>query len=338
LLTEAGHIVTVVSQPNPVPRTLKWWTKALLRRNKDSRSRPVQNELLDFLGPRHIKLTKARPVTAADVPDADAVFATWWETAAWVNDLPASKGEKFYLIQDYEVFAPQPSDRVIETFRFDMQKICVSSYIRDTIITNHGVDSFPVVANAVNHTQFQAPPRLKNAKPRVGLLYTTVSRKRVKLALEAIEIAKVACPELEVRLFGKTAPKPHMSVPDWADYVIAPPQSKIAEIYASCDVWVLASDSEGFGLPILEAMACRTPVVSTRAGAATDLIDGTNGRLVDGTAQAIADELIAFARMAEVEWQTYSDAAWQTGQDNTWPKALARLVAVIKDTIAARST
>jgi glycosyltransferase involved in cell wall biosynthesis len=49
-------------------------------------------------------------------------------------------------------------------------------------------------------------------------------------------------------------------------------------VYADCDVWLFASFSEGFGLPIIEAMACRCPVVATRAGCAPDVIkEGVNG-------------------------------------------------------------
>src|SRR5208282_5263036 len=43
-----------------------------------------------------------------------------------------------------------------------------------------------------------------------------------------------------------------------------------------------ASRSEGFNLPAMEAMACRTPVVSTRTGWPAEAVKtGINGVLVD---------------------------------------------------------
>ncbi|KPP83952.1 MAG: Glycosyltransferase [Rhodobacteraceae bacterium HLUCCA08] len=333
-LTDAGHDVTVVSQPNPVTIDLKRRVKTLLGRDKGARKPPVRTPMFDFLGPRHIELTERRPVTAADLPDADAVFATWWETAEWVNALPPAKGSKFYLLQDYETFAPQPADRVIRTYGFDMQKIAVSGYIRDIIVTNHGVAPFPVIPNAVDHRQFDAPPRQRNPRFRVGLLFSSVARKRVSLALEALNLAKGVRPDLEALVFGKHRPEPPLALPDWARFVRNPPQAEIPDIYAACDAWVLASEHEGFGLPILEAMACRTPVISTRAGAAPDLIDGGNGCLVDGTPQAMAAAIERFAAMTPAEWQGVSDAAKATADAITW-EACARRMA---DIVAARLT
>ena len=45
-----------------------------------------------------------------------------------------------------------------------------------------------------------------------------------------------------------------------------PPQSKLCEVYARSDVWLRTSISNRFNLPAMEAMTCRTPVVSTRTG------------------------------------------------------------------------
>ena len=73
-------------------------------------------------------------------------------------------------------------------------------------------------------------------------------------------------------VFGVEPLSPRVSLPPWVEFHCLPPQEKIRTFYASCDVWLCASSSEGFYLPTLEAMACRCPVVSTRVGGATDII------------------------------------------------------------------
>src|SRR5437588_7628638 len=35
------------------------------------------------------------------IPEADAVFATTWQTAEWVAQYPGNRGVKFYIVQDF---------------------------------------------------------------------------------------------------------------------------------------------------------------------------------------------------------------------------------------------
>jgi glycosyltransferase involved in cell wall biosynthesis len=84
-----------------------------------------------------------------------------------------------------------------------------------------------------------------------------------------------------------------------------------------------ASRSEGFGLPLLEAMACRTPVVSTRVGGATDLIEeGREGYVVDvEDSEGLARRLVQVLSLDEPAWRVMSDAAFATATGYTWDDA-----------------
>ncbi|MGB9722332.1 MAG: glycosyltransferase family 4 protein [Chloroflexia bacterium] len=70
-------------------------------------------------------------------------------------------------------------------------------------------------------------------------------------------------------------------------------EEKIALLRA-CDVYVLPTRYEGFGLPLLEAMACRAPVITTDIPVVREIVhDGENGLLVPREdSQALAQAIL----------------------------------------------
>lgn len=324
LLHERGHDVTVVSRDYIPPKGWKPLIKSLLGLHKNPS--PTPTPLLNFLGKHHRIVQHSDPVSEADVPDSDVVIATWWTTAKAVAKLPLSKGRKFYLLQDYEVFPHIPAERVVASYLLPLSKIAVSNYIRQEIETKHGIHGIGVVPNAVDLDQFTTPVRGRNDAFTVGFLYTRTSRKNIPLAIEAIRLARMRIPGLQAKVFGAQPVDDTLPLPSWVEYHTAPPQKDIPGIYAACDAWLFTSEKEGFGLPILEAMACRTPVLATHAGAAPDLIDGTNGTLLPAKAEAFANEIQRFAEMPDTEWQRFSDAAHRTATSYTWQDATDRLL------------
>jgi glycosyltransferase involved in cell wall biosynthesis len=69
--------------------------------------------------------------------------------------------------------------------------------------------------------------------------------------------------------------------------------AELAERYRLSDVVVLPSRAEGLGLTLIEAMFCGAPVVGTRSGGISDVInDGVTGLLVPaGDAQSLAEAI-----------------------------------------------
>ena len=114
-----------------------------------------------------------------------------------------------------------------------------------------------------------------------------------------------------------------LRLPPYADFHQQPPQDKLKDLYARCDVWLCGSIREGFHLPPLEAMACRCPVVSTRVGGPMDIVEeGLNGHLVEvGDVGALADRVLRVLNLPTAEWKKMSDAAYHTATRFTWDEA-----------------
>ena len=71
------------------------------------------------------------------------------------------------------------------------------------------------------------------------------------------------------------------------------PEKQLPRYYGTADVFVLPSRYEPFGIVMIEAMACGTPVVATKVGGPATVIEsGVTGLLVDPTdTEALADAI-----------------------------------------------
>lgn len=289
----------------------------------------------DGLNLRIHRLESQRPVIAADLPDADVVIATWWETAEWVHLLPASKGAKAYLIQHHEVFDYLPVTRVAATYRLPFHKIVVAPWLRDVMADLYQDHNVTLVPNAVDHDQFCTPVRQRQPAPTVGFMYSRAGFKASEVAIEALRQLRKAIPDLKVVSFGHHLPTGVEFLGADIEFHLLPTQDVIRDCYSRCDVWLSSSTSEGFNLPALEAMACRTPVVSTRTGwPATAVVDGFNGFCVPvGDASALCNGMMMVLR--STRWEDLSRNAHATAEPLSWERSYEMFVRVLQELCAA---
>ncbi|MGE3271912.1 MAG: glycosyltransferase family 4 protein [Chloroflexota bacterium] len=96
---------------------------------------------------------------------------------------------------------------------------------------------------------------------------------------------------------------------------------KLAEAYASADLFVFPSDSESFGNVVLEAMASGLPVVAPAAGGVSDLVQhGVTGQLFTPTD---ADDLLTAVRLYVRDAgarRQHGLAAREAAQARTWSR------------------
>ncbi|GMU92150.1 MAG: hypothetical protein AMXMBFR4_12080 [Candidatus Hydrogenedentota bacterium] len=321
-LKKRGHTVLLIHPPNR-PMPFKYRIKSWVSGRGWPRIPLVYPSHLDGLVVPRKVLETWRPIVADDLPDADVVIATWWETAEWVAKLPSTKGAKVYFIQHYEIHEGQPVDRVKDTWRLPMQKIVVARWLSDVAEQSFGDATALVVPNSVDLRQFDAPPRGKQEAPTVGFMYSTETWKGSDIAAAAIEKARERVPTLKAVAFGMMEICPSLPLPANTEYFQLPQQDRLREIYSQCDAWLVPSRSEGFGLPILEAMACRTPVIASPTGAAPELTARGGGRLFkQGDPADAARAIEQLVSLDDQSWRAMSDSAYQTAHGYTWEDAV----------------
>ena len=188
--------------------------------------------------------------------------------------------------------------------------VAVSEFARDELTDVLGVsrDRIRVIGNGVDAVF--TPAGEAAAGDYVLAVGTLEPRKNLTRAVEAARLAG-----LDVRVVGAVG-WGGVDVPGWVGRV---DDEALASLYRGARCLVFPSLYEGFGIPILEAMACGTPVVTSRGGATEETAGGA-AVLVDpldveaiaagiGEAQDRSDELAALGleRARATTWQRAAD-------------------------------
>ncbi|MCL4199107.1 MAG: glycosyltransferase family 4 protein [Phycisphaerales bacterium] len=269
-----------------------------------------------------IRVIERDVVTEQDVPDADVSIATWWRTREWIEPWSTAKGVKVYFIRGYEVHGGDP-DRVRATYRLPGPKLVIARWLQRLMAEEFGDPHAVLVPNGVDRSQFQAPERAKGRVPAVGMLYGRQAIKGAPTAFEAIRLLQRRDPSIRVVSFGSQPPLRAHTPPGNFEFHLCPDQSVIPTLYSRTDCWIVPSTTEGFGMPGIEAAACRCPLVVTRCGGPEDFVeDGRNGFLVPvGDAQAMADAVSRVLTSAGEQWSSMSRASYEISLRFDWDRS-----------------
>lgn len=113
-------------------------------------------------------------------------------------------------------------------------------------------------------------------------------RKNISMLLKAFNLLPLSLSHVQLVTAGSGRPPPEywaqvesMGLQERVSHVPRPETNELVKLYQQATVFALPSDEEGFGVVIIEAMACAVPVVATRCGGPNGIItDGKDGLLV----------------------------------------------------------
>lgn len=251
----------------------------------------------------------------------DAIkVATWWETADIVWLATANHGVPVYLVQEFETWFypddPVARAAVVASYRREMIAVTEATYQRGEL-AEVGVTA-TLIRNGYDPSVFRELPGWLRESDTVVALGRSFFQKN--FAMTARAWRSLPAPRPTLLLFGT---EPDVLVDEGVEYVERPSDAEVNELYNSAAVFVQTSRHEGFCLPILEAMAAGTPVVTTDSHGNRDFcIDGVNCVMVpQDDDRALAEALRALLADPD-ERARLASAGLETAQRYRWPLVL----------------
>ncbi|MBD2355804.1 glycosyltransferase family 4 protein [Tolypothrix sp. FACHB-123] len=117
---------------------------------------------------------------------------------------------------------------------------------------------------------------------------------------------------------------------NYITYLGQPDKQTLVQIYNAADILIAPSTHEGFGITILEAMACGTPVITSKVSAMPE-VAGDAGVLVDPTnAQEIA-EAVYHLHNNPIDYQKLKDAGLARVKSFTWERTAEKIAEVYEE-------
>jgi glycosyltransferase involved in cell wall biosynthesis len=166
-----------------------------------------------------------------------------------------------------------------------------SSWAADSLARDYGVDAARIETIAPGVDLEKWTPRLKpdNGVARILFVGGDFRRKGGDELLSAFNLLPKGKAELHLVTRSQVVRGEGIFVyPD-----MKPNDPRLVELFCTCDIFVLPTHAEAFGIAAVEASAAGLPVIATRVGGLVDIVvDGETGYLISpGDIQALADRL-----------------------------------------------
>jgi len=206
----------------------------------------------------------------------------------------------------------------------------VSRYWKELLKRDYGFDS-TISYNGLDMDDFASIPPRKSKVPTVLFVGGLEPRKGLEYLIHAMEDVVSQIPNARLTAVAKTGFRgtdewgwfstlaDRLGLSDSVEFLESVSQEKLLELYSDCDLVALPSKTEGWGLSLMEAMACQKPVVASGVGGVPELVrDGIDGILVEaGDVKGLSRSIVKLLkdptlarRMGKAGQQRVLDYSW----------------------------
>lgn len=206
-------------------------------------------------------------------------------------------------------------------------------------IYNISPSKIQVIYLGVDNNRFKPIDKLE-ARSKLGvpedlkILINVGREKNILTALKAFSIIISKIPKAKLIRVGPTSKKTTqfirtMGLSNKIIYFTTVSDEKLALLYASSDLGIFTSYYEGFGLPILEAMACGIPVIASNTTSIPEIVDDSGILVAPFEYNEFANQAINILSDLD-RFNKFRAKAFERAQFFSWDKTLLETIKVYK--------
>jgi len=249
----------------------------------------------------------------------DVAIATSWPTAFSIMKLPAKR--RLYLVQGLETWSG-PREKVEATYRLPLELVTVSPWLSRMMGERYGRHDVHEIHNGVRTDVFKPPATKDYSRVNILMIHSPLEIKGCVYAIQALSRLLDECPTAQVTLAGIES----FSIADTRIRTLSRVSyEQLVRLYQDATIFVFPTIEEGWGMPVLEAMACGCAVVATKIGCMEVVHDGSNALVVRRrSADSILRALRLLSRSPERR-RRLGEAGIATARRHTWDEPAASL-------------
>lgn len=230
--------------------------------------------------------------------------------------------------------------RIITVSNFECRHISEFLHLKKEILTavyngysahfKPTADTYAITGKYIENRQYlfflgNTDPK-KNTAKVLQAYNIYLSRSRNPLPLLIADLKEIIIDEYLER-YGLQAIKKMLRYPGYI------PNTELPAIYSGASAFIYTSLRESFGIPILESMACGTPVVTSNTSAMPE-IAGTDGILINpNEPEEIADAILRLEEDPDY-YQRQVEYGLKRVQQFSWENTAKEILKIYKDILA----
>ena len=270
-------------------------------------------------------------LTAELVGNMDIVMSVGPDCVEEMMKLPNDCGYKIFNVHGLTLRNPSLGKTAWHT---NVPKIVVSNYVRQEMLKADVNNIIAVVPNGIDTSEY-FPDSDGDERTGVGTVYGPGVAKDPDTIVAVFAHLHELRPEIPLICFG-SSPRPKKLIRA-VQYYRLPTLEEARRLYSRCLVWFSGSSSEGFNLPVLEAMACGCAVVCTDCGGPNDYLkSGSNGIVVEKESPyKMVNEILKIIDDQPRRIRLVNDAL-KTVKTLSWPDVASKMEAAMLTLISGR--